>query len=105
MSVEASISSVTKCRASRGCSPKAPSMKTSPIAFALGFLLACGSSASNVGDTRCATDADCSSEQRCVLAKAIRIGTGDCLASSGANVCRPLCADCANATPCGCQCP
>lgn len=83
-------------------------MKTSPIAFplccVLFILTACGSSASNVGDVRCSTDADCSSEQRCVRATSIRIGTGECLVSSGANVCRPLCADCSKATPCGCQC-
>ncbi|MDP2272835.1 MAG: hypothetical protein Q8N23_27360 [Archangium sp.] len=75
-----------------------------PRSLLLLLLTACGSSASNIGDVRCVEDGDCPSQQRCVLAKAIRIGTGECLASSGATVCRPLCADCANATPCGCQC-
>lgn len=70
------------------------------------FLSACGgSSASNVGDVRCTTDSECVGGQRCVLVSSVRIGTGDCLASSGAKVCRPLCTDCAKAAPCGCQCP
>lgn len=69
------------------------------------LLCGCGTTFSSYGDVKCATDADCRDPQRCLTVHSIRVGTGDCLASSGSNVCRPLCADCATSTPCGCQCP
>jgi hypothetical protein len=69
------------------------------------MLSACGSTFAGYSDLKCTTDADCPTPQRCVEVHSIRVGTGDCLASSGATVCRPLCADCASSTPCGCQCP
>ncbi len=72
------------------------------MAFVLA-LVGCGSS-TDVGDRKCALDADCTNDWKCVTVTQVRAPTGDCLASSGVNVCRPLCTSCPPPGTCGCVC-
>lgn len=67
-------------------------------------LLACGSS-TDVGDRKCVVDGDCTNGWKCVAVTEVRVATGDCLQSTGVNVCRPLCTTCPPPGTCGCVCP
>lgn len=64
---------------------------------------ACGGNGSAIGDRRCSDDAECREDEKCVLVTSVLVSTGDCLASSGVNVCRKVCASAADSKPCGCQ--
>jgi hypothetical protein len=72
----------------------------------LGWLLvgACGHVA-DVGDHKCTTDTDCPATWACVRVTQVHAVTGDCLTSSGVEVCRPHCTSCPPASACGCVCP
>jgi hypothetical protein len=57
------------------------------------------------GDVRCQPDGGCLGGL-CVRVTRVLTPTGQCLASSGADVCRPVCASCPGGDePCGCVCP
>ena len=66
------------------------------------FFLCCGAPL-ELGDHRCASNADCLTGQRCVHVTKVFVGTGDCLESSGADVCRARCPEGTAPTDCGCQ--
>lgn len=74
----------------------------SALAFVV-TLCACGGYGTTVGDRRCADDTECRDGERCVTVMNVLVSTGDCLASSGASVCRKVCESPADARPCGCQ--
>lgn len=57
------------------------------------------------GDRLCQPDGGCLGGL-CVHVTQVLSPTGQCLASNGADVCRPVCATCpGGGDPCGCVCP
>lgn len=68
----------------------------------LGLLCGC---APDYSDKRCTVNAECPAGQRCFTVNKEVIPDGDCQPAMGARVCRPVCADCSQASACGCQCP
>ena len=68
-------------------------------------LCACGASTTGpTGDRLCSNDAGCAEGLVCAHVLEVRVGTR-CLASSGADVCRPVCTTCPPSNGCGCVCP
>ncbi len=68
------------------------------------LVCACSGSTATVGDTLCLSSAECANDQRCAQVTKIRSPTGDCLATSGTMVCRPICSSCPPVSECGCVC-
>lgn len=73
------------------------------------FLLVVWSACSSTGfpgDALCAADGGCPSGQACARVTSVLTADGRCLASTGASVCRPVCASCPGpGEACGCVCP